>query len=381
METLCDQCKDLTSQSTRESDISCEIVETFLCLEKRAAAGCALCRLVRLSILYSTRANVQKLRGDGLGVHLAAAPEYILVWSPLPDDPAVVLWPRLDLYLAGRTNYHDDSPVSVSSDADDVEPRAERVIHSLQSDNDVDKVVEISRKWISTCLRTHGECQVEFGATDRPTHPQRRVPLLPTRVIDVGEGPGPPSPRLFVRPSEEHRAEYFALSYTWGSGMFPARMTKSNLRSMQQGIDMSTLPRTVQDAIVFTKRMGLARYLWVDALCIIQTEGKGTGGGDEAHTADWKVESAKFGEYYYNALCTLAATGSTCSTDGLFLNRPGLDYAVQSLDLHRYNPAGPLRDMTIEPHFPSWLDSIAFAPLLSRGWTVQELTRGGSVMG
>ncbi|SPO01884.1 uncharacterized protein DNG_04557 [Cephalotrichum gorgonifer] len=376
METLCTVCEDLASRLSKEPEFSSQIPGDFNSLEERAAAGCAFCRLLRLYLVYGTQSNVQKLRAGGIrGLHIAAAPEYILAWSPLPEDPAVVVWPRLDLYLGGQTSYHDETPVSPSSEVDDVEPRSQRVIHALDHDGGLDNLIGIAQRWISTCLGTHRECNIEYGAAMRPPNPPQRVaPLLPTRVIDVGDGPGPPSPRLYTRASNQHRAEYFALSYTWGVGMFPARMTKSNLSSMTQGIDMASLPQTVQDAIIFTKRMGLSRYLWVDALCIIQTEGKGAGAGrDGAHVADWAVESSKFGEYYYNALCTLAATGTTCSTDGLFLHRPGLEYAVQPLSLHRYHTEDDsLREMTIEPQFPSWLDSIAFAPLLSRGWTVQE---------
>lgn len=62
--------------------------------------------------------------------------------------------------------------------------------------------------------------------------------------------------------------EYAALSYVWGG---PQRVTllKQNLVHLQQDGALGELPRTLADAIVFTAALDL-RYLWVDAICIIQ---------------------------------------------------------------------------------------------------------------
>ncbi|KAH7091629.1 heterokaryon incompatibility protein-domain-containing protein [Paraphoma chrysanthemicola] len=66
-------------------------------------------------------------------------------------------------------------------------------------------------------------------------------------------------------------SRYFALSYVWG-GAVTVTTTTQNLSVLQQvgslG-DMKTLPPTVADAIVLTRKMG-EQYLWVDCLSIIQ---------------------------------------------------------------------------------------------------------------
>ena len=51
----------------------------------------------------------------------------------------------------------------------------------------------------------------------------------------------------------------------------------------QRGINLHCLPQNFQDAIYATAKLGI-RYLWIDALCIIQDD-----------VEDWSIESAKMG--------------------------------------------------------------------------------------
>lgn len=41
------------------------------------------------------------------------------------------------------------------------------------------------------------------------------------------------------------------------------------LEAATNGIEINTLPKTFQDAVEATRRLGV-RYLWIDSLCIIQ---------------------------------------------------------------------------------------------------------------
>ncbi|KAF2181539.1 hypothetical protein K469DRAFT_519114, partial [Zopfia rhizophila CBS 207.26] len=66
--------------------------------------------------------------------------------------------------------------------------------------------------------------------------------------------------------------------------------------------------KTLQDAVIISRQLGV-KYLWIDALCIIQ-------GDDE----EWKKEHLKMADIYTNAKLVLAANNA----DGLekgFLNR------------------------------------------------------------
>jgi hypothetical protein len=63
------------------------------------------------------------------------------------------------------------------------------------------------------------------------------------------------------------------LSRCWGTSSNVQRTitTSENLEARMAGIDVSTLPKTFQDAVKITRDLGL-RYLWIDSLCIIQND-------------------------------------------------------------------------------------------------------------
>ncbi|KAI8712314.1 HET domain-containing protein [Fusarium sp. LHS14.1] len=139
--------------------------------------------------------------------------------------------------------------------------------------------------------------------------------------------------------------------------------TKATVDDLRKQIPFPQLPKTIQDAVVFTRQLRI-RYLWVDALCIIQD--------DASDPSDWQLEAARFGTYYQNALCTLSATGSYDSSEGLFLpswNRIYPTYFCMRLNMRSPEP----------PLYYTWFPSVhdpwsltSRTPLSMRGWPAQE---------
>jgi hypothetical protein len=130
---------------------------------------------------------------------------------------------------------------------------------------------------------------------------------MPTRVIDVGDGPTAP---LVLTDKDkigwgEH---YVALSHCWGKPPWNWSTTTSNKETRAQGFLITELPQTFQDAITVTRELG-QRYLWIDSLCIIQGE-----------NGDWETEAKKMETVFKNAYYTIAATSAEDSNKG-FLNR------------------------------------------------------------
>ncbi|KAF5005499.1 hypothetical protein FDECE_8077 [Fusarium decemcellulare] len=131
---------------------------------------------------------------------------------------------------------------------------------------------------------------------------------LPTRLIDVG-ALDDAEVRL-VETASLSQQPYVALSYCWGKAKVATTVT-GNYQSMKRGITVSILPRTIQDAIKVTRKLKY-RYLWLDAICIIQDS-----------VSDWEAESAKMASVYRDAILTISAAVSNTATEG-FLDRKHL---------------------------------------------------------
>jgi hypothetical protein len=142
--------------------------------------------------------------------------------------------------------------------------------------------------WISECSLNHSNCCP-------------RVPLcLPTRVIDVGDSSR--SPSLFT--SLGQHGTWVALSYCWGN-LLPLRTMTHTLEDFHRQIPFKMLPALFQDVVTLVRRLG-HRYLWIDALCIIQDS-----------ETDWLSESIKMGEIFQGATLTIAAEAARDSSVGL----------------------------------------------------------------
>lgn len=94
--------------------------------------------------------------------------------------------------------------------------------------------IDMVKEWLSACQRLHRtEC-----------HPRQAESLQDIRLVDV-------STREVVIYPKEH-CDYLALSYVWGGVTQP---------TFKVGSVVDNLPQTIQDALVFTERLG-KKYLW-----------------------------------------------------------------------------------------------------------------------
>ncbi|KAF5980813.1 hypothetical protein FBULB1_5006 [Fusarium bulbicola] len=185
---------------------------------------------------------------------------------------------------------------------------------------------------------------------------------LPTRLIDVGTD-GAATVRLVDTDDISRRRNkppYTILSYRWGSANDSAKTTSRNLKERFRRINSNNLPKTIRDAIKITQFMKI-RYLWVDAVCIVQTDrtAKGEQGDDESRI-DWERESTQMASYYANSLCCIAASSAKDSSDGILSERRVARYQKW------YNPP----NVSIRSPFASRRKFPS--SLFSRGWCLQE---------
>lgn len=201
------------------------------------------------------------------------------------------------------------------------------------------------------CLSNHERCNRDIAGAQLDL-----LPTLPTRVLDLREGQDCSTVRLVEGAGT--RAAYTALSYCWGlPNQWPLRTTHDNLQQHTSGISMESLEPTYRDAICITRSLGI-RYLWIDALCIIQ--------GDDQ---DWKHECELMGRYYGNARLVISASGATHPGEGCFLPGPSRDEVILPFYSHGA-VTGSFKIVMSGPPFGQ--SGPAFSPLGNRGWATQE---------
>ncbi|KAJ9615530.1 hypothetical protein H2200_001605 [Cladophialophora chaetospira] len=211
-------------------------------------------------------------------------------------------------------------------------------------------------KWISNCRSNHQGCALNM------------TNATPTRLIEVFDAQGSPSARLIVADQTEGHKDYAALSYCWGQNNH-SLTTTTNIDDLVEQIDVSNLPKTYRDAIEVCHGVGL-RYLWIDALCIIQDDG--------GH--DKRIELTKMHLYYRNATLTIVASMANNVHDGfiyqtdIFNTTRSLDYIQKTLPLlctvPIYTPKEDHFTVTLEAGISRHLP--CRDPVNARAWCLQE---------
>lgn len=142
--------------------------------------------------------------------------------------------------------------------------------------------------------------------------------FAPKRLIDLG--PSPESdPKLFLPSCGDRTAEvagpltYAALSYCWGRPAQAAqqlKLTSENVSRMRERIPMPSMSPVMQDAVTTCKALDI-RYLWIDAVCIMQDSKR-----------DWEEQSAQMAQVYSNSWLTICATSSSSCLEGFLQQTP-----------------------------------------------------------
>jgi len=180
---------------------------------------------------------------------------------------------------------------------------------------------------------------------------------LPTRVLDVSPE-GENINKVKLDANQGIKASYVALSYCWGNGGHQENTTNThNLELKLSGSDMRTLPKTICDAILVTRELGL-KFLWVDSQCIIQDS-------DE----DKRQEISQMRLIYANAYCTIIAESAISASAGFLAPRPppsGPEYR-----LPYPCPDGQIGTMCLRSQL-SYFYEPREEPINKRAWTFEE---------
>jgi hypothetical protein len=243
------------------------------------------------------------------------------------------------IYSTVATNpkfYQSINPISISK------------ITRLEHSSDVpivrlvpEKTIDFSliRLWISTCEDQHEACQDKKQVKSTDMVPETNIVLIDVQKLRL------------VQTSVS--ARYLALSYIWGE-LQQLKLTDSNLVELQKEQSLVSywheIPQVIKDAIEAVRQLK-EKYLWVDALCIVQD-------GENFH-----FNASHMDEIYGRSLCTIVAIDSRHANDSLPGVRP---------HTRRYQTAASMHSLLISRKRPELATICSSSLYETRSWTLQE---------
>ncbi|KAH9921363.1 heterokaryon incompatibility protein-domain-containing protein [Amylocystis lapponica] len=196
--------------------------------------------------------------------------------------------------------------------------------------------MRLVKRWLGLCEEAHGDaCSFVWWRGDDEGLPGC------VRMVDV-------TCMTVVHAAPACR--YVALSYLWGKMGREYWTTRANVErhAAPGGLDETALPGTIRDAVLFVRQLG-ERYVWIDALCIVQDD-----------PADKATQIPVVDLVYGNALLTIFAADAPL---------PGLCPRTRTQQQHVEMVQG--LQLTVPLRVP--IETLAQSAWDTHGWTYQEL--------
>lgn len=206
--------------------------------------------------------------------------------------------------------------------------------------------VSLISSWLRRCEKAHEDrCSHALSSAG---HGHARV--MPAFVIDVKKC------CVVETPSD---CRYVALSYVWGAAK-TLKHVKANSGTLQTRESLSTpeVPGTIRDAIRLVHGTG-ERYLWVDALCIVQDD-----------IGMQQTQIAQMHEIYAGAVFTIVAADGSNADSGLPGVHPNIRAQAQELISL---PECDLATILSDHDTGEGGSKIARSVWIQRAWTMQEM--------
>lgn len=219
---------------------------------------------------------------------------------------------------------------------------------SYQIDNSTDSpsAFALASHWLRTCLESHENCKLVDQAG-----------WMPSRLLDVGSICQDGQVHLCHTSQEAVPSQpYATLSHCWG-GQPITKLLQHNLETLTRAVALEALPKTFKDAVKLVQYLGI-RYIWIDALCIIQDSEE-----------DWRQESLLMNKVYRYSALNIAASDASDSNGGCFFSRdPNIRPEIVLIN-ERY---GALTPYYVVQARSGLLDIFEEGPLYRRAWVLQE---------
>ncbi|PIA89190.1 hypothetical protein CB0940_06888 [Cercospora beticola] len=195
--------------------------------------------------------------------------------------------------------------------------------------------------WRATCLQEHHD-----------SCPTPNSTFVPKRLVEVQDADGFDCLRLRETEHVGH-PPYIPLSYCWGDDQ-AIISTRTTVSTWMKSIPYDHLPQTLKDAITACRNLQV-RFLWVDALCIVQDDDQ-----------DRSQQIALMPQIYRNGQLTIAAASAADAREGFLHRRQLPNSETTAFTLPYVCPDAEKSHITLYR-----LDERS-SPLDTRAWTMQE---------
>ncbi|KAI0629756.1 heterokaryon incompatibility protein-domain-containing protein, partial [Trametes polyzona] len=316
-------------------------------LENRAnLEGCIWCQIV-LAALQDSVPGAFRVQ-----LHLISSNLPPSTYTPL----CLLGCPRYATYASPECRISDQFRLG--------DPAADFLLHDdYLLDVGSQRSLDLAKQCMDRCKHEHELC-CHISAHPYPMS-------IPARLVDCAD---PRSPLLVQTAGRAGIEAYVALSYVWGVQTPSYRTTTENLPGRINGAPLTSLPRTVQDAIRVTHALGF-RYLWVDGLCIVQDSPE-----------DQHREIKYMRQIYRYAALTIIASSASSVDEGFLQERTQPPTLVPTHTLPFICPGRPddlaspvltgtrqLGIIHVEQKSRRPEDAPAPEPVDLRAWCLQEL--------
>ena len=304
---------------------------------------CPLCSLVHKARSYQMCYSPEdvesaKLQFKAFAASTSVPREYRLIFT---NDPYILSPRDGDIYPF----LSQDAAIVYKKSGG--HPKALGAAGNLLDSTSSARTMSLVLDWLSHCDEMH-DCTNSIGSWH------------PTRLLDLDSCA---EKITLIHPQNETGIiqRYATLSHCWGACL-PVRLVQGNMDSFHGGYPVNRLPQSFQDAIKVTKALKL-RYLWIDALCIIQDSPE-----------DWSREASLMHKVFKGCYVNIAATASENSTQGLFRTREAGFLDPCLINIPKTDPRKHSWDeyLCFLPEPDRWQSLVEKAPLASRGWVLQE---------
>ena len=360
-QTLCNTCLQLFVRPEEDWTAKSRAIYTRDGVEKAAGESCSICSLVNEAFL-ELGLDSRKTEHTSFEAVLSISKA-----EPRADEPSSELADEIGrggiFFQLGKDDFNHHFSMSLDGYEDQERYavlKAERFHphgcyqvpineNILAGDSSDEQRMATLDNWIDTCRREHSGCNEPSKDTGAEST------FLPSRLIHTLN---PQHPHLVTRDelNTQTGTDYATVSHKWRRDTMP-KLLRSNLHEMRQHIQIHLLPKVFQDSITLCQRLGI-RYLWIDALCLIQDDPE-----------DCQKEIAKMGEIYSMAVLNIGAQAAAMDSSlGLYAHAKDMGTLKPiRLRFERRNFNKNLIAYSFEAG--STIDASA---LMKRGWVLQE---------